>query len=290
MSQLRFAYFGGEPLGVPVLEELAAAGYTPSLVVANPDRPAGRKQVLTPPPVKVWAEKRGIPVYQPDIIPKEPAELPQLTEVVWDVFIVVAFNKILPTWLIELPEHQTINVHPSLLPKLRGASPIRSAILRDERDHIGVSIMQMDEKMDHGPILAQQAMPITDEHWPVAGPELDTALAHLGGALLAATLPKYMAGTISPQEQEHEAAIYCGRLTKDQAELVIDPFNLPAGEAARTAYRTIQAFAGIGDTWFMYEGVRYKIVAAHLDGERLVIDSVIPAGKTEKDFCSFFRG
>jgi len=145
---LNFAYFGGEPLGVPVLETLKATGFVPNLIVASPDRPAGRKHELTPPPVKIWAEANNIPVFQPESL-KERDALTPLTKETFDLFVVVAYNKILPKWLLELPVHKTINLHPSLLPLYRGASPIRSAILEDNREAVGVSIMLMDKEMDH---------------------------------------------------------------------------------------------------------------------------------------------
>lgn len=284
---IKFVFFGGEPLGVPTLEELKATKLLPSLIVCNPDRPAGRGQRLQAPPVKIWAEEHKIPVWQPESL-KDIAEAAPLTETNWDVFVVVAYNKILPQWLIELPAHNTVNVHPSLLPKLRGASPIRSAILRNEPHHVGVSIMQMDAEMDHGPLLAQQRMDIAPEHWPIAGPELDEALARHGGALLAATLPEYIAGDLVPQEQKHEHATHCGRLDKTMAELTIDPYDLPVGDAAYAAFRTIQAFAGIGDAWFMHDDIRYKIKTAHLEDEQLVINTVVPSGKQEVSFVNYF--
>ncbi len=282
---LRSAFFGGEPLGAPTLQTLIDAGYVPELVVCNPDRPAGRGRVLTPPPVKVLAETHNISVWQPTTITPEAPEL----QGDWDVFVVVAYNKILPTWLIELPTHKTINVHPSLLPKLRGASPIRSAILRNEPQAVGVTIMRMDSQMDHGPIIAQEAHPIPLTHWPLPGPDLDTALITHGADLLVRTLPDYLAGTLPPQAQDHDAATYCGRLDKAMAELTIDPYALPTGDAAQHAFRVIQAFAGIGDAWFTYKGTRYKIKTAHLESERLVIDVVVPAGKPEIGFHSIFK-
>ena len=287
MSQPKFVFFGGEPLGMPALEALKAAQLLPTLIVANPDRPVGRKQVLTPPPVKTWADKHGIPTLQPESY-KDRAALAPLTETSFDLFVVVAYNHILPQWLIELPQHQTINLHPSLLPKWRGASPIRSAILADERV-TGVTIMLLDTKMDHGPILSQEVIEIPASDWPMAGPKLDTKLAEHGAALLAATISEWVAGTIEPQEQDHEAATYCGKITKDMAELPFDPFNLPQGEAAHQTLLKIQAYAGWPVAFFIHEGKRYKITAAHraADG-RLVIDSVIPEGKKEMSFTSVF--
>ena len=150
-KNLKLVYFGGEPIGVPVLEELEAAGFLPSLIVCNPDRPVGRKQVLTPPPVKIWAEERNIEVFQPENLKPETVghrmSHSESHSEEWDLFVVVAYSQIMPQWLIELPKHKTINMHPSLLPKLRGASPIRSTILEDRRGECGATVIQRDEKM-----------------------------------------------------------------------------------------------------------------------------------------------
>lgn len=289
-KSLPFAYFGGEPLGVPVLEELKVAGLIPSLIVCNPDRAAGRGRRLTPPPVKTWAQAHNIPTWQPEEINNKDQILHSigvLTKV--DLFVVVAYNKILPEWLIELPKHKTINVHPSLLPKLRGASPIRTAILEDLREQVGISIMLMDKKMDHGPLLAQSAMPIADERWPVDGPALDEALARMGGAMLAATIPEYIDGEITPTPQDHDAASYCGRLTKDMAELALDPSNLPTGDEAKSYLRVIQAFKSIGNAWFTHGDVRFKVMAAHVKDDALAIDSLTPAGKKEMSWSDCFK-
>ena len=161
-NEIKFAFFGGEPLAVPVLNELEKVGLKPSLVVCNPDRRQGRKMVPTPPPVKVWASDRKIPIWQPETL-KDEKELEILASVNWDLFVVVAYNKILPKSVIDIPKYGTLNVHPSMLPLLRGASPIRSTILNDMRENCGVSIMLMDEEMDHGPILRQEKIAIAKE-------------------------------------------------------------------------------------------------------------------------------
>ncbi len=284
---IRFAYFGGEPLGVPVLERLQAAGLTPSLVVASPDRPAGRKLVLTPPPVKVWAEANCIPVFQPTSL-KNQDELEPLTEGNFNLFVVVAYNKMLPTWLLELPTYKTINLHPSLLPHYRGASPIRTAILEDNPAAVGVTIMLMDAEMDHGPILTQEIHEIDPATWPIHGDALDTALAVHGGELLAATIPAYIAGELAPQEQDHAQATYTRKITKADGELMINPLDLPTGTAARAALCKIRAFAGWPGTFFMHESKRIKILDATLDEQaQLVITEVVPEGKKPQSFAQF---
>lgn len=290
-TPLTIAYFGGEPLGAPILAALIAAGYAPTLVICNPDRPVGRKQTLTPPPVKAVATAHGIPVAQPTRLRDDTALLATLTEPgAFDLFIVVAYNHLLPEQVVTAPRLKTLNVHPSLLPKLRGASPIRSAILGDQPEVVGVTIMQMDKEMDHGPIVAQQAYPIEAAAWPLAGTELDAALIDTGAKLLIKTIPAWIAGTITPTVQEHTAATYCHKLERAMGELEIDPLALPQGSRARHALLKIRAFDGFPGTFFMQAGKRIKITAAHLDPtDTLVINRVIPEGKKEQPFSVFLQ-
>lgn len=285
----KFAYFGGEPLAVPVLEKLAKANLIPSLIVCSPDRPTGRKQILTPPPAKVWAQEHNIEVAQPETYKDNEFIKEKLTAKDWDVFVVVAYNFILPQWLLDIPRRGTINVHPSLLPKLRGASPIRTALLENLPSEVGVSVMLLDEKMDHGPILKQIEFDFENCSWPLSGPILDKKLADMGGELLAEVLPAWVGDELSPQEQDHKEASYCGRFNKDDSELKIDPANLPAGEAGRRAWYAINAFAGIGETFFNHNGKRVKIVKADFVGGRLQILRVVPEGKKEIEFSDYLK-
>lgn len=284
-----FVYFGGEPLGVPVLEALKQTGVLPTLIVANPDRPAGRTLQLTPPPVKVWAIEHGIPVFQPTSY-TDRAALTPLTETQWDLFVVVAYNFILPEWLITLPAHQTLNVHPSLLPQYRGANPIRTAIIDNNRAAIGVSIMQMDAQMDTGPIVAQVPVTIPDTQWPISGLELDAQLAHAGGVLLAQTIHPWLAGDITPTPQDHTQATYTKKLHRADGELAFDPLNPPRGEAAFTMLCTIRAYAGWPGTFFMYNNMRIKIIDAHIDDQdTLVPTEVTPEGKQRIPYQVFLE-
>jgi methionyl-tRNA formyltransferase len=283
----KIAFFGGEPLGLPALKALVSAGLSPSLVVCNPDRPTGRGQKLTPPPIKVWALEQSLEVFQP-ISYKHQEDLARLTTEEWDLFVVVAYNFILPKWFLELPKHGVVNVHPSLLPKLRGASPIRTAILKNLRDEVGVSIMLMDEQMDHGPLLTQT--PLTLNDWPINGPLLDDMLAQIGGEILATTIPRWLAGEITPVEQDHSLATYTQKFEKADAELLIHPEQLPCGEEALSIFSKINAFAGMTDCFFFDNGLRIKIKAAALsESGCLQILRVIPEGKKEIDFETYLR-
>jgi methionyl-tRNA formyltransferase len=287
-NTLKFAFFGTPEIAVIILDELKQAGYMPSLIVTNPDALVGRKQILTPPPTKVWAIENNIPVIQPTSL-KDITTLPEITDASWDLMIVAAYGKIIPQWLLDLPNHGVLNVHPSLLPSLRGASPIRSAILQNIRE-TGVTIMKLDAELDHGPIIARLSADIPAEHWPVAGSILDTGLAHQGGALLAKIFPDWVAGTIVPTEQNHAQATFCSKIDKSMSELIIDPSNLPTGVQAHEYLCKIRAFDGWPETFFIHDGKRIKIKHATLaaDGS-LIITRIIPEGKNEQDWNQYFK-
>lgn len=287
LMPLKFAFFGTPSIAVIILDELKKAGYIPSLIVTNPDAHVGRKQILTPPPAKVWAIENYVPVIQPTSL-RDVATLPELTETNWDLMIVAAYGKIIPTWLLDLPQHGILNVHPSLLPKLRGASPIRSAILQNIRE-TGVTIMKLDSELDHGPIIAQLPADIAPEHWPVAGSILDEGLAHQGGALLASIIPDWVAGKISVLEQDHTAATFCTKIDKSMSELVIDPINLPSGITALEYLCKIRAFDFWPETFFMHNDKRIKIKNATIAADgTLIITRIVPEGKNEMNWEQYF--
>jgi methionyl-tRNA formyltransferase len=286
MNKPRIIFFGTPDIAVWVLEELQNAGFIPELIVTNPDRPRGRKMKLTPPPVKVWAEEHNIEVFQPESL-SDPEVEEKLRRYDSDLYVVIAYGGIIPKEILDIPKHGVLNVHPSLLPEFRGASPIRSAILEDRRE-TGATIMLMDEKVDHGPILAQEMY--VPEEWPIDGQVLDNRLATLGGKLLAETIPEWVAGNIDPQEQDHDVATFSTKITKDMAELQIDPNNLPTGNEAYQTYLKICAFSGWPETFFMHGGKRVKIKSARLSDEgALEILKVVPEGKNEMSFEDFLQ-
>ncbi len=282
----KFAFFGTPDIAVIVLEKLKASGMIPSVVITNPDAPQGRKMVLTPPPVKQWATQHNIPVIQPQSLRTDKTVELYLKENGIELSIVVAYGKIIPESLFSIPKFGMINVHPSLLPKLRGASPIRSALLQDIRE-TGVSIMLLDKELDHGPILAQEAVSIPHDAWPLRGRELDVLLASQGGELLVHTLPQWIEGALTPKEQDHSSATFCTKILKEMGEI----------DLAEDAYQNllkIRAFDGWPGTFFYTEKsgkrIRVKITDAELaqDGS-LKILRVIPEGRNEMSYADFIR-
>ncbi len=274
--RLHIAFFGTPDFAVSILDELEKAGLVPSLIITNPDKPKGRKLLLTPPPVKTWASTRGIRVLQPETL-KDAHLLQELRKERWDLFIVAAYGKIIPKEYIDLPLHRTLNVHPSLLPKFRGASPIQSAILNDDK-HTGVSIMLLDEQMDHGPVIEKEAYTVKD--WPKAD-ELERTLATKGGALLARLIPQWIDRKIEAIPQEHHLATYTKKIVKTDGliDLSADAYE---------NFRKIQAFAGWPGAYFISSiGERVIISDASFESDRLEIKKVIPEGKKEIPYSAF---
>lgn len=275
-------FFGTPQISVFILEELEKKGILPTLVVTAPDKRRGRKMLITPPETKVWAEAHNIPVLQPEKIDTTfLKELKSLApEEGWGVFLVAAYGKLLPEQLLNMPKYGVVNVHPSLLPRLRGANPIRGAILADEKE-VGVSIMLVDEEMDHGPVIAQEKVPVPV--WPPRGSELDELLARRGGELLARVLPQWVTGEIEAYEQDHSKVTVTKKIKKEDGhiDLADDPYqNL----------LKIRAFEGWPGAYFLKDDKRIKITDAELAPNGLLnILRVIPEGRKEVDYESFLK-
>ena len=271
---INFTYFGSSRLSVIVLDELLKLNLKPGLIVTTPDKPQGRKLEIKPNIVKEWAIEHSIP-FITDLkeIPKENNEL----------FIVASYGKIIPNEIIELPKHKTLNIHPSLLPQYRGASPLPTAILEDTK-LTGVTIMQLDREMDHGPIVAQKTVEILS--WPTYE-EFEEMMAVLGARLLANILPDWITGKINPTEQDHSKATYTKKINKEDGLIDLkDPDQYKI-------FRKIQAYHEWPVAYFFIEHagkqMRVKITEAKFDGS-LIIKKVIPEGKKEMTFESFKQG
>jgi len=213
-------FIGTPAFAVPSLERLAGAGHDVAAVITQPDRPAGRQRIPRPPPAKLAAQKLGLHVLQPPTL-RDTGVLEDLRALSPEVIIVVAYGQILRREVLDIPVRGVLNVHPSLLPRWRGASPIPACILAgDERT--GVTIMLMDTGMDSGPILAQEDVPIHDDD---TSRSLSDTLAELGADLLVRTLPSWRAAQILPQPQDDSHATTCPLLRKEDGAI---DWKLPA--------------------------------------------------------------
>lgn len=210
---------GTPSFAVPSLQALLAH-HDVRLVVSRPDEPQGRGQKLQSPPVALLAKEAGVPLAQPQKV-RTPEFLQLLAEHQPEVIVVVAYGKILPKSVLDLPPHGCVNVHASLLPKYRGAAPIQWAIARGE-SVTGVTLMQMDEGMDTGPMITTASLPITEED---TSETLAPRLAALGADTLTAALPRYLAGELRPTPQPSEGATMAPILKKEDGRL---QWTLPA--------------------------------------------------------------
>ncbi|WP_347318240.1 methionyl-tRNA formyltransferase [Rossellomorea sp. RS05] len=207
-------FMGTPDFSVPVLKALIENEYEVVAVVTQPDRPVGRKRILTPPPVKVEAEKHGISIYQPEKI-KSSDELEEVLALEPDFIVTAAFGQILPKRLLDAPKHGCINVHASLLPELRGGAPIHYSILQG-KSSTGITIMYMVEKLDAGDIISQVEVEIEEtDHVGT----LHDKLSEAGSALLIETLPKLLDGSVSPVKQDEEQATFAWNIKREQEKI-----------------------------------------------------------------------
>jgi methionyl-tRNA formyltransferase len=284
-----FAFFGSSQMSVFALDELLKLGLKPEFVVTTPDKPVGRKQIITPNVVKTWALENKIPFYHPEKLNSDFIEKIKTInqdssgKEISPVFLVASFGKILPDELIKIPSHGTLNIHPSLLPKYRGPSPLPSTILNDDKK-TGVTIIQIDKEMDHGPIVAQKEITITE--WPIYE-IFEENMAREGSRLFAEILDKWINNKIIAKEQDHSQASYTKKINKEDGllDLNADPY---------TNWRKIQAFHEWPQTYFLIihngKNLRIKITEANFIDGKLQIKKVIPEGSKEISYEDFRRG
>lgn len=252
----RVLFYGSPDFALPPLRALIDSPYRPIAVITQPDARAGRGRALKPPPIKTLAADHGIPALQPARL-RDPAAIAQIGSLKPDLQIVAAYGQIIPIEILNLPAHGTLNVHASLLPRWRGASPISAAILHGDAE-TGVTIMLVDETEDTGDILRQRTTAIDPtEH---AG-QLSDRLAELGAELLLETIPDWLEGSIAPVAQQPERSTRARRVQKqqgwidwtDSAEHIVrhvrayTPWPGASTQLDKTAIRVTEAVVGEGE-------------------------------------------
>jgi len=272
-----FVFFGTDEFAVRVLERLGELGWRPSLIITTEDKPRGRGQELAPSPVKLWATKNKIPFLQPENL-----KLLKLA-------LVASYGKIIPAEILAWPRHGILNIHPSLLPKYRGPTPIQSAILAGEAE-TGVTIMLMDEKIDHGSLLKARGYKLEAQSYSEARGEL----AELGAELFVEIAPDYLAGKIKPEPQDHSQATFTKKIKKEDGLINLN-------DDPKLNYQKFLAYQPWPGVYFFgsmaskrkpgFLDARIIITAAHLDTNgQFAIDRVKPEGKKEMSWADFQRG
>ncbi|NOU37062.1 MAG: methionyl-tRNA formyltransferase [Kiritimatiellaceae bacterium] len=297
---MRIVFFGSAPIGFPLLETLLNSAKDDVVaVVTQPDRPAGRKQKMTPCPVKVLAQERGLTVLSPE---KVKDSLPELTALNADLFVVVAYGQYIPSSVLSAPAQGAINFHPSLLPKYRGSSPIQWTVANGDTI-TGVTILYVSEKMDAGDIILQRELPIGPND---TSETLEPVLAAAGAELLMQAVEQIRTGTVRRIPQDDDAATEVCKLTKDDGRL---DWTLPA-ETLRNRIRGFTPWPGC--FCVLPDGQNLKVLKASVErqngspGEVLDVSGagpliatgegalrlleVLPSGKRVMDGASYLRG
>ncbi len=282
-----FAFFGSPEFAAVILEKIIQNGFKPSVIICNPDKPTGRKKNITSPPVKTRIMnqeseiKDAIKILQPEKLDKEFRDSLFMIHSSYDFFIVAAYAKIIPPEILEIPKFGSIGVHPSLLPKYRGATPIQSAILTGE-EQTGVTLFLTDEKVDHGPIIAQKELG-GEELRTMDFKQLSKKLADLGGDLLIETLPKFLAGEIELQPQNESQATYTKKIKTEDGfieERVLERAeNGRDPREAKIILRKIRALSPKPGVYTFKNGKRTKILEAEIVDDKLKIKRIHVEGK-----------
>lgn len=266
---MRVVFLGSPAFALPSLDALRAAGHEVALVVTQPDRPAGRGQKTTPPPVAAYATEHGLPLWQ-TVTLRGPAAEERLRAVEPEAMALAAFAALVPKNILELAPGGILNVHPSLLPRWRGATPIQAALLAGD-PQTGVSIIRLVQALDAGPILLQEAVPISTEDDYVT---LEPRLASLGAHLLVRAL----AEAPPPRPQDDAAATFCQRIERDDA-------RIDWTRSARDIWNAVRAYRGWPQAFTTFEGRLLKVLrAAPVSGEgepgRVSVEAGVPTVAT----------
>ncbi|MBD7936773.1 MULTISPECIES: methionyl-tRNA formyltransferase [Cytobacillus] len=299
----KIVFMGTPDFSVPVLRSVIQEGYDVIAVVTQPDRPVGRKKVLTPPPVKVEAQKHGIPVLQPEKV-KNKEDLQAVLNLEPELIITAAFGQILPKQLLDAPKYGCINVHASLLPELRGGAPIHYSIIQG-KEKTGITIMYMAEKLDAGDILTQVEVEIAKDD--TVG-TLHEKLSEAGSKLLLETLPPLLKGELLPIQQDEDLATFAYNIKREEEKIqwskpAVEIYNHIRGmNPWPVAYTTLSD--GVMKVWAstIIESKSNQVPGTIVgleedginvstgDGQTLQITEIQPSGKKRMKAKDYLRG
>lgn len=283
---MRYIFFGSPQFAAIILEKLIDAGMPPVAIVCNPDRPFGRKKIITPPAVKARIMnyeleiRNKIQIFQPESASELNAIRSTLNALLPDLFVVAAYAKILPKEILDIPRLGTIGVHPSLLPKYRGATPIQNAILNGDKI-TGTTLYLMDAKVDHGSALAQREL--NCELGIMNYETTEKKLAELSGELLVETLPDIESKIKRAEPQDETLATYTKKFSTEDAFVKPEDVELAQGgdapELAVAIERKVRALNPEPGVWTTRDGKRLKLLGAEIRENKLHLKKIQYEGK-----------
>ena len=280
MENYNFAFWGTPEVSSKTLDILFNGGYIPKIIITSPESRSGRGMHINKTPVEIWAIEHNIQCLKPEKIDND--FIKEFNDFNIDLSIVVAYGKILPKNIIQSPKLGTINIHYSLLPKYRGASPLEGALLNGDTT-TGISIQQMVFKLDSGPIIKEIEVPIDID---ATKEELRASLIKLGGEALCSVIPDIYSKNINPKYQEEEKATFCKKIKKEDG-LINPSIN------QKENYNKYRAFYGWPGVYFFTQkdnkDIRIKIVKAKYENDSFIIERVIPEGKKEISYQDFLK-
>lgn len=280
---MRYAFFGTPEFAAIVLEKLISAGFPPSLLVCNPDRPVGRKKIVTPPPAKqsILEQSESIREEIEIVQPEKVREIETtLRSGDFDFFVIAAYGKIIPNDILEIPKFGTIGVHPSLLPLHRGSSPVQSTILNGDKE-TGVTLYMVDALVDHGPVLSEKKLELYDIA-SITYPALHDALAKLGADMLIRVIPKIGKEQMTLLPQDESKATFTKKFVTEDGfvdEVDLEEATNGNKEKAVLIDRKIRALNPEPGVYTIRKGERTKLLEAELRDGALVLKTIQIAGK-----------
>lgn len=289
-KNIKFVFFGSGPLAESALYSLYQNNLIPSLVITSPNKKSGRNLELHKNIISVWCESKNIKYWQPETLKNLDINSSPLGKENFDVGVVVSYPKILKKEILDLPKNGCLNIHPSLLPKYRGPSPIQSALLNGD-DKIGISIMKLDEEVDHGPILIQTDMDLEIED---VNEKVERKAGAFGGEMLAQILNHYLDGSLKLIDQDHSQATHTPKFSKAEGEIKLE-------DNAETVQNKFKALLPHIPIFFFINHkdreIRTKVNEIELNKDlakdkqaKEIIKKVTPEGKSEMSFSDFEKG
>lgn len=278
----KYVFWGSSDFSLATLKKLYELGLPPVALATEKDKPFGRGQKIAKNPLKIFAEEKKLPVIECSDF--DAKTIGALSKAGAQVFLVVAYGKILPKRILDIPPLGALNIHGSLLPKYRGPSPVQTQILEDEKK-IGLSLMLIDEKMDHGPVLAQKNINLPV--FPAKASELFSAMASEGAMLFGEILPRYATGEIKPVPQEEKSATYTHKIKKSDG--LIDLNSNPYANYLK--FLAFDIWPGVFFIAKTKKGPKkIKIKEAVFENGQFKIKSVVPEGGKTMPYADFLRG